>query len=162
MFRDEANTTNVRWSTLPPSPAVNEKLRKEFDPERNELFFARHVILVEGDTEKLALPEYATRLSVDFNRAGCSVIEVGGKRSLKLFIDVIRSFGIALTVVFDQDSSDFSKAQKAEEEAYNAEIRSLDGKAIQVIESVPDYEGELRGGGRGNRLSRAVPEARRV
>jgi predicted ATP-dependent endonuclease of OLD family len=48
----------------------DEKLRKEVDPERGELFFARRLLVVEGDTEKLAFPEYATRLPLDLNRAG--------------------------------------------------------------------------------------------
>ena len=121
-----------------------EKLRKEFDPERNELFFARHVILVEGDTEKLAIPAYASRLSINLDREGCSIVEVGGKRNLKEFIEIVSSFGISLTVVFDTDSTDFGKTPNMEEETYNNELRELDCPTIRIVELNPKYETVLR------------------
>jgi putative ATP-dependent endonuclease of OLD family len=137
VYRDQANTTKIRGSALQATPQLREKLRKEFDPERNELFFARHVILVEGDTEKLAIPEYAKRLGIDLNREDCSVIEVGGKKSLPSFIDVIRSFNIPLTVVFDTDSSDFGKDEKREEEKFNLTLHAYAAPLVTVIEVSP-------------------------
>ena len=40
--------TAVRFSNLPTNDKRREKLVKELDPERNELFFARRLLLVEG------------------------------------------------------------------------------------------------------------------
>lgn len=142
--RNESGRTEIVESGLASSDPLREKLRKEFDPERNELFFAQRVILVEGDTEKLALPEYAKRLGLDLNRLGVSIVEVGGKKSLQSFADVIRSFRIPLTLVFDRDSSDFSKKQKEQEEEYNESLRSLKTSGTSVFELDPDYEAELR------------------
>ena len=142
VYRDTADATAVRSSTLKPTPQLREKLRKEFDPERNELFFARHVILVEGDTEKLALPEYARRSNLNLNRAGCSIIEVGGKRGLRSFADILISFGIPVTIVFDTDSSDFS--DKDAEKAYNNELLALKSANVHVIELSPNYEATLK------------------
>lgn len=144
VYRDGNNTTKVKASTLAPTDQLREKLRKEFDSERNELFFARHVILVEGDTEKLALPEYARRLSLDLDRSGCSVVEVGGKRSLLTFAEIVASFAIPLTVVFDTDSSYLSKHQKKDETEYNKKLHALAASTIQVHELNPDYETVLR------------------
>ncbi|HEX9725338.1 MAG TPA: AAA family ATPase [Vicinamibacteria bacterium] len=141
--RDVDNRTSIVESDLPPSEELREKLRKEFDPERNELFFAKHVILVEGDTEKLALPEYATRLGLDLDRLGVSIIEVGGKRSLLPFARIIMSFEIPLTILFDTDSSDFG-TQKEEEQVYNDELHGLAGDGVWVVEFAPKYEHELR------------------
>lgn len=141
--RNEVAATTVCVSSLSPSVTLHEKLLKEFDPERNELFFARHVVLVEGDTEKLALPEYARRMPVDLNRAGVSIVEVGGKKNLKTFAQIVASFDIPLTLVFDTDSGSF-KDNKKEEEAYNAELRGLASAAVRVLEHDPDYEGMLR------------------
>jgi predicted ATP-dependent endonuclease of OLD family len=143
VHRDANDTTCVRASSLAANDVLREKLRKEFDPERNELFFARHVILVEGDTEKLAMPEYAARLDIDLNREGCSIIEVGGKKSMKLFADIVRSFGFSLTVVFDTDSSQF-KNEKGKEEQCNDELRSLAKHSVTVVENNPNYESILR------------------
>ncbi len=141
--RNQANRTTVIESNLPPSEGLREKLRKEFDPERNELFFAKHVILVEGDTEKLALPEYAARLGLDLDRAGVSIVEVGGKRSLLPFAEIIMSFELPLTVLFDTDSSDLG-SQRDDEEKYNAGLHALAGGSVSVVEFTPRYEHELR------------------
>src|SRR5690606_4890194 len=70
VYRDGGDTTKVRRSTLLPTGTLKERLRKELDSTRNELFFSKHVVLVEGDTERLALPEYARRLGVDLDAAG--------------------------------------------------------------------------------------------
>jgi predicted ATP-dependent endonuclease of OLD family len=131
-------------SGLPPTPQLREKLRKEFDPERNELFFGKHVILVEGDTEKLALAEYAQRLAVPLHRLGISIVEVGGKRSLEAFSEVVLSYKLPLTVVFDTDSSDFERNQKEAEEEYNQRLRTLADSGVTVVEVSPKYEEALR------------------
>lgn len=147
VYRCPQDTTKVLASTLPPSAAIRERLRKEFDPERNELFFAKHVILVEGDSEKLSFPEYASRLKIDLNRLGYSIIEVGGKRSLMGFVEILLSFCIPFTVVFDTDSSEFKKEQKEEEEELNRRLRSLaDEKHGRfVVELSPKLEDAMRG-----------------
>ena len=144
VYRDDAGGTAARGSAMAATPQLREKLRKEFDPERNELFFAKHVLLVEGDTEKLALPEFASRLDIDLNRLGCSVVEVGGKRGLLSFAEIIISFDIPVTVVFDTDSSDFAKEKKDEEKEYNASLHKLAGSKTNVVELDRDYEARLR------------------
>ncbi len=144
VYRDANDTTKVRASQLQGTQALREKLRKEFDPERNELFFAKRVVLVEGDTEKLAIPAYAGRLAIDLNRQGCSIVEVGGKKSMKTFAEIVLSFGLPLTIMFDTDSSQFKKNEKDKEEECNKELRSLTIQGVTVIENTPDYEGVLR------------------
>jgi predicted ATP-dependent endonuclease of OLD family len=144
VYRDGEQTTRVRASTLVSTAQMKEKLRQDLDAERNELFFARHVVLVEGDTERLALPEYARRLGVNLDRAGWSIVEVGGKRSLPAFIDIVSSFGIPLTVVFDTDSSDFGSDQAEAEKTFNADLRARGDESIRVVELAPKYEKVLR------------------
>lgn len=143
--RDQASGgTIVTPSSLKSTAQLREKLIKEFDPERNELFFARHVLLVEGDTEKLALPEYAAKIGADLNRSGCSVIEVGGKKALKQFAQIVSSFGIPLTIVFDRDASKGTFKDKKEEESFNAELHAMKSPSVRVIEHAPDFEGVFR------------------
>jgi len=71
------------------------------NPDRGELFFAKKVILVEGETEKVLLPYLAKRL-------GCidpdvSVIDCGSKFNLRLYIVVLNAFRIPYCVVHDED-----------------------------------------------------------
>lgn len=121
LFRRTEEGTSVHISTLPADPARPDKLRKELDPERNELFFASRLLLVEGDTEKLALPEFAARLGLDLDRQGATIVEVGGKRNISAFLDIASSFGIPTGVLFDEDASDF-KNDRATEEQFNNEL----------------------------------------
>jgi predicted ATP-dependent endonuclease of OLD family len=136
----------VTRSALPTDSVRREKLIKELDPERNELFFATRLLIVEGDTEKLALPEYAKTLGIDLDQSGATIIEVGGKRNLMEFARIAISLRIPTGVVYDKDSSDFPKEKKAEEEAYNAQLDALhnaDG-TVQVWKLHDCYEDHLR------------------
>lgn len=146
LVRKESTGTAVRRSTLATNAKRKEKLIKEFDPERNELFFASRLLLAEGPTEKLALPEYARRLGLDLDREGASIVEVGGKRNLMEFANIAKSFGIPTAILYDEDSSDFDKSEKADETEYNAQLNALatsDGSTV-VWKLAPDYEAILR------------------
>ncbi len=134
--------TCVRLSDLPMDEKRKEKLLKELDPERNELFFATRVLFVEGDTEKLAFPEYAHRLGVDLDKAGASIVEVGGKRNLLEFSRIARSFQIPFGVVYDEDSSEIR--DKSEETAYNRQLDDLGVNGNRAWRFVKKYEDELR------------------
>ncbi len=141
--RAQAGTQVVR-SALKPDPKRRERLIKEMDPERSELFFARALILVEGDTEKLAFPEYAKRLTVDLDTAGITIVEVGGKRNLREFAQIAISFKIPCGIVYDEDSSDFG--DKKEQATFNATLDALastDGRT-KVWKCSPNYEEHLK------------------
>ena len=142
--RSREGGTFVQWSDLAPDESRSERFRKELDPERNELFFATRLLLVEGDTEKLALPEYARQLSIDLDRAGATIVEVGGKRNLLPFAELASSFGIPTGLLFDEDSSDIA------EDDEEAELNQRLGKFAESAEAhaawqlSKDYEDNLR------------------
>jgi len=146
IVRKGEHGTHVTKSGLASDARRREKLIKELDPERNELFFAKRLLLVEGDTEKLALPVYAERLGLDLDRVGATLVEVGGKRSLKEFAELAISFGIPTGVVYDQDSSDFGRNQREQEDAYNADLDRMarpDG-SVRVWRLTNKYEDVVR------------------
>lgn len=144
IVRKGVNGTTVNCSDLPTDAKRREKLIKELDPERNEMFFANRLLLVEGDTEKLALPEYAKRLALDLDREGATTVEVGGKRSLPEFARIAASFGIPTGVVYDQDSSDIK--DKGEEADFNTALDGLARKdgSVMVWRLTKKYEDHLR------------------
>lgn len=117
LLRLDEEGTHVIQSQLATDPKRREKFLKELDPERSELFFARRLLLVEGDTEKLSYPAYAAKLMLDLDRAGATIVEVGGKRNLKDFAVLAISFQIPAGIVYDKDSSDFKDGD--EEAEYN-------------------------------------------
>jgi predicted ATP-dependent endonuclease of OLD family len=124
---------------------LREKFRKELDAERNELFFAKRVLFVEGDTEKLALPEFAAKWGADLDKLGVTIVEVGGKKSLKALAEVAISFDIPTGILFDRDSRDFKK-ERDKEEACNKELFELapaeSPHAVWMMEK--DYEAVVR------------------
>jgi putative ATP-dependent endonuclease of OLD family len=70
-----------------------------------EGFFAKVVVLVEGDTEALALPEYLRRCGLNTDKEGIAIIEVGGKGNLAKWKRLFEVFEIPTYVVFDNDGS---------------------------------------------------------
>jgi putative ATP-dependent endonuclease of the OLD family len=146
LVRKSEHGTQVRRSDRLADNQRRDKLVKELDPERNELFCAHRLLIVEGDTEKLAFPVYARRLGLDLDRQGATIIEVGGKRNLMEFALIAISFGIPTGIVYDEDSSDFTAAQKKDEEDYNATLDALakaDG-CVKVWRFSARYEDHLR------------------
>ncbi|MBC7091995.1 MAG: AAA family ATPase [Nitrososphaeria archaeon] len=120
--------TLVYQSDYELTPYEKEKVIKEFDPERNELFFAKKILLVEGDTEKLSFPIFAEKMKIDLDQEGISIVETGGKKNLSFFAKIIGSFEIPCLIVFDEDSSDFSKNEKDKESEFNKELLEISSK----------------------------------
>jgi putative ATP-dependent endonuclease of OLD family len=102
------------------------------NPDRGELFFARRVILVEGETEKALLPFLATQL-------GCfdpsvSIIDCGSKHNIPLYLRILNAFGLNYTVIHDEDTS-------ASEHEFNAELASaIDGRLGKLMILSPNFE----------------------
>lgn len=143
--KDPQRGTQVTVSDLSLDDRGREKLVKELDPERSELFFSERVLFVEGDTEKLALPVYAARKGIDLDRAGASIVEVGGKRNLLEFARISMSFGITTGILFDTDTKEFRDCRE-DEATLNAELLALqvEGEIHRVWAMSPKYEDVLR------------------
>ena len=112
------------------------RLLNEFDAERSELFLARAALLVEGQTERLALPFAFAVCGYDADRESISIVECGGKANIVLFALVCRAAGIPFVALHDRDRGD---------EVLNDAIRALAGDGTVVLS--PDFEHvtELRG-----------------
>lgn len=82
---------------------MRERYRHAYTTTRNEGFFAKRVILVEGPTESYSLPIYALALGYDFDRLGVSVIECGGKNPIDRLYRIFNELGIPCYVLFDYD-----------------------------------------------------------
>lgn len=109
------------------------RLAAEFDHERNEMFFATAVVLVEGQTERQSFPPIFRRLGYDPDALGISIVEVGGKGNLVLVARVLAELRIPHLIVFDSD-----RGRPGQQE--NEYIRNHSGRA-PIIELDPDFEG---------------------
>ncbi|HOC78688.1 MAG TPA: ATP-dependent endonuclease, partial [Methanofastidiosum sp.] len=132
------------------------------NPDRGEMFFAKKVIFVEGETEKIILPFIAERLNI-FDQ-DISIIDCGSKHNLPLYIVIANAFNISYLVIHDEDPlpvpipNDWNENKKNEKQrafALNSEIRNLvrsDLGGVEVlsadfeeVSAISKREGEKKG-----------------
>jgi putative ATP-dependent endonuclease of OLD family len=78
-------------------------------------FFAKKIVLVEGWTEKLALPVYLEAVGLDINGEGIAIVPVMGKGNLPKWWRLFTAYNIPTYVTFDNDDSDDDKQNKRTE-----------------------------------------------
>lgn len=119
------------------------------NPDRGELFFARKVILTEGETEKATFPYLARRLNCfDPN---VTVIDCGSKNNIPLYIEILNAFRIPYCVIHDEDPlpdpipEDWSPNKKDSARKtfeLNEVIASIVDSELGAVEVLaPDFEG---------------------
>jgi putative ATP-dependent endonuclease of OLD family len=154
--RSEAEGTTVKRAAkavIAEDERQALRLLTEFDTQRNELFFARSVLLVEGVTEKVLLPLAFQKLGHDLNRLGISVVEVGGKTKIPLLAKVCRAMEIPFVVLADHDvreiDASWSDKRKKKEgdrnrkhERWNGDIELACPKDA-LFWAKPDLESEV-------------------
>ena len=137
----------------PLTPDEDFRVLSEFDAERAELFLARAALLVEGSTEKLALPFVFAALGRDADRDGISIVECGGKANLVLFARVCRAAGVPFVVLYDRDAR-AGQRPSATNRALHARLDELAGPG-RAIGLVPDFEAVAHLHGTGHKPERA-------
>jgi putative ATP-dependent endonuclease of the OLD family len=85
---------------------ISEFYKTTSNVRLNEGFFAKLLILVEGETEELCLPIYLQNIGVDCDSLGISIIPVQGKSQIAKYWRLYSQFEIPIIVVFDNDESD--------------------------------------------------------
>lgn len=74
----EGATVGVSTAVAPLTAKDEADLQRYIDVTRGEMFFARGVILVEGDAERFLIPAFAAVLGIPLDTLGISVCSVGG------------------------------------------------------------------------------------
>lgn len=77
--------------------------------------FSKKIVLVEGQTEQLALPVYLSRVGLDVNKEGVNVIPVIGKGNLAKWWRFFSAYKIPVYVIFDNDGKDDEKSIKRQD-----------------------------------------------
>ena len=106
----EQNLVDFCVSTWVPQNRTNLWNIKDFysttsDFKLNEWFFAKHLILVEWDTEEMCLPLLLERLWLKYYSSWISILGVEGKNQIPKYRRLFKSFDIPISVVFDSDSA---------------------------------------------------------
>lgn len=113
------------------------------NPDRGEMFFAKKVILVEGQTDKIALSYLAKKLGI-YNYS-YSIVECGSKSIIPQFIKILNAYKISYVAVYDKDSHSWrSETELESSNIKNKKIRGLINKYIgDYIEFENDIEEEI-------------------
>ena len=108
---------------------VDEKsLRHRFahicDETKNEGFFANKIVLIEGDTEKYALPIYFNHAGFDVDNERVAIISAGSVDNISYLYAIFNEFHVPCFVIFDGDKPkiDFEELKKKENEKKREEI----------------------------------------
>jgi putative ATP-dependent endonuclease of OLD family len=78
-------------------------------------FFARRILLVEGETESEALPVYLRRVGLDVTKEGVAVISVRGVGNLAKWLRLFAAYGIPTYVIFDNDTTDDAEGTRRDD-----------------------------------------------
>lgn len=124
------------------------KLVHYINPDNGEMFFARKVILVEGESEKVTFPYLSERLGLF--KSDVSIIDCGSKFNLPLYIDLLNHFKIPYFVIFDEDpmnppydDPDKEKSDRKTFEFNKAIEKAVNPELGQPIMIPPDFEGHF-------------------
>ncbi len=79
------------------------KLTSKFDEATNELFFANHVILVEGPADKIACRLALEKLGMELDKESICLTECGSNTAVKPVSEVLGFFEIPTCALIDED-----------------------------------------------------------
>ena len=125
------------------TPREVDDLQRYVDVTRGELFFARGIILVEGDAERFLIPAFAGALGIDLDALGISICSVSGT-NFTPYVKLLKSDGldIPFVILTDRDPVNGSAPRAM------SRVRKL----LELIDDVADYavmnEGQIFNSGR--------------
>ena len=93
----------------------------------NEAFFAKKIILVEGQSETLLLPYFFEKINYDYIGKGITIVRCGDKGELDRFYRLYTEFGIPCFVIFDGDHQHFGTGDQGDTIQKNQALLSLFG-----------------------------------
>lgn len=143
--KNEENATKI-FSTEKANFSEDERERLQMirncHPTINEFFFASKIILVEGDTEQVALTQVKSE--------DTTILNCRGKANIPMFEKILNHFGMSYIVIHDLDAPKIMKKGKWTKNpmwTINEKIflESERGKNNQIIVSIPDFEGQFFG-----------------
>jgi len=112
------------------------------NPDRGELFFAKKVILVEGQTDKIIIPFLAKKLGV--YKYEYSIIECGSKSSIPQFMKLLNQYKIPYVAAFDKDCHEWRDRESITRiKQHNRYMKELAESVGKVVVFSNDIEEEL-------------------
>ncbi|RLK02238.1 AAA family ATPase [Tenacibaculum discolor] len=83
--------------------SIRHRFHHLIDETKNEGFFAKKIILIEGETEKYSLPNYFKTKGFDIDTNRISLINAGSVDTISYLLLLFNEFRIPCYVIFDGD-----------------------------------------------------------
>lgn len=128
------------FAKLPADDKLRVKMLQLFDDEISRVFFAERVIIVEGDTEILAIKNTMKIIPEPLRKEilfECQVIRARGKASIISLVKYLQDLGIFPYVMHDRDQG------KAGAEVFNQPISAAVNDATRLILNHENIESSL-------------------
>ncbi|WP_048181884.1 ATP-dependent nuclease [Methanosarcina siciliae] len=149
---------------------AKEKL-KHFDfvfRQYPEIFLSRGVIIVEGQSEFGAIPEFARIMNVDLDNLGISVINSGGKGSAKPMYLIIKKFTNCVAIKDNDNDLSDPLIEDQNEPFFTTDYIDFEEEIITHIEELNliriflDVDSQLFGDYYLGQIRRYIEETRRM
>lgn len=117
---------------------LQHRIYTHFNPERNELFFAKKVILVEGDSDKILFATLCReKWNIDLDLKGVALVSCGGKGGVNYFIGVCDLIGLKdYFAIWDTDNYDHYNPEK---DFFPETLQ--DGKGLEIKGNLENFLG---------------------
>ncbi|WP_301358033.1 ATP-dependent nuclease [Enterococcus spodopteracolus] len=122
-----------------------EFLERFLDSTKSNLFFAKGLILVEGDSEMLLIPAIAELIGLPLHQYGISLVNIGGtsfERYIKLFsTNDSPSINLPISLVTDVDVRPIIYFENEDKLIYQINNDNMQEVEILIGKSLIDYDG---------------------
>ena len=81
-------------------------LKNISDAETNKAFFAKKIVLVEGNTEKWLLPIYFKKEGLDLEKNNIEIVSASGKNNMEKFYLLFNELKYPIYIIFDGDKTE--------------------------------------------------------
>jgi predicted ATP-dependent endonuclease of OLD family len=144
-------------------------LKRQIRKAGSELFFARCVLLTEGDTEKMALPIFASAMGIKLDQLGVSIVGVSGGGEFKPIIKLLQKEALDIPNIMlcdnDKVALDTAKAMKeigiidfeVDSQTIESKRKDLERKGLYIL-PYGDFETYILNEGHIPEYERAITE----
>jgi len=99
-------------------------------------FFAKKIVIVEGDTEEYTLPIYFESIGLDTLKEGIAIIGVSGKGNIAKWWRLFTCYGIVVYFCFDNDKEDDANFLKRHDAL---QAIGIDNAMLEEILKIDDW-----------------------
>jgi predicted ATP-dependent endonuclease of OLD family len=122
--------------------SIRHRFNHICDETKNEGFFAKKVIIVEGDTEKYSLPQFFSFKKYDLDDNRIALLTAGSVDSILYLYIIFNEFHIPCYVIFDGDRPDAFSIDSLDRErrADAKKISNRNKELFEFLNSKPNNE----------------------